>query len=107
MYGYNWQNPYQNYANQLPRTSVKKVTGMEGANLYPMAPDSSELLLDSSGLICYLVTTDSLGVKSVQWFAKPEEEKHDLSDFETRLKKLEEMFNAKSDSASTKSKKSE
>ena len=47
-YNPSFQNQYypQSYNNQLPKTSVKKVTGTEGANMFPMAPDSSDILLD-------------------------------------------------------------
>ena len=121
MYGYNWQNPYMNQVNQMnqpyqqnqmnmPKTSVKKVTGIEGANMYPMAPDSSEILVDNNSDVIYLVTTDSAGLKTVKPFTiSPvvEQPKIDVSSFEDRLKRLEEIVNAKSDSSSTRSKKSE
>lgn len=113
---YNWQNPYYSYQNNmnLPKTTVKRVTGLEGANMYPMAPDSSEILVDSNSDIVYLVTTDSAGLKTVKPFTiSPvvEQPKIDVSSFDERLKsveqRLEDMLNAKSDSSSTRTKKSE
>lgn len=105
------QNNYQQ-ANpmNLPKTSVKSVTGIDGANAYLMAPDSSDLLLDKTGAVIYLVTTDSAGFKTVKAFSiSPIEEqpKIDFSDIETRLARLEETVNAKSDNGGSRSKKSE
>lgn len=60
------QNPYMQPAQQqpiLPKMEVVKVNGENGARAYSMGPNSSALLLDESGLMIWLVTTDGAGYK--------------------------------------------
>lgn len=49
----------------LPQQQVVIVKGEEGARAYQMGANSSAILLDESGLIAWLVTTDGAGYKSV------------------------------------------
>lgn len=67
-----YQNPYLNpfgmmpYQQQTqPASQVVKVNGENGARTYQMGPNSSALLLDESGLLVWLVTSDGAGYKTV------------------------------------------
>ena len=85
------QRPYQ----QQPRQEVVKVNGENGARAYQMPPNSSALLLDESGVIVWLVTTDGAGYKSVAAFdISPHEAAPapNYEDLESRITKLEEMI---------------
>jgi hypothetical protein len=58
-------NNNQNTNNTfIPPQQVVKVSGENGARAYPMGANSSALLLDESGLIAWLVTTDGAGYKN-------------------------------------------
>ena len=86
------QRPYQ----QQPRQEVIKVNGENGARAFQMPANSSALLLDESGVIVWLVTTDGAGYKSVAPFdISPHEAAPvpNYSDLETRITRLEEMMN--------------
>lgn len=83
--------PYQ----QPARQEVVKVNGENGARSYQMGANSSALLLDESGVIVWLVTTDGAGYKSVAPFdITPHEAQPpiDYSGLEARISKLEEMM---------------
>ena len=85
------QRPYQ----QQPRQEVVKVNGENGARAFQMPPNSSALLLDESGVIVWLVTTDGAGYKSVAAFdISPHEAAPapNYEDLESRITKLEEMI---------------
>ena len=91
-------NPYltQQYAQQPQRQEVPKVNGEPGARAYPLGPNSSALLLDVSGTIVWLVTTDSAGYKTVAPFdISPHQEAPppDFGSLETRIARLEERIN--------------
>lgn len=68
-------NPYadrlaamqQNQAMQQ-RCDVVTVNGENGAQAYPLAPNSSALLLDESQPLVWLVKTDGAGYKTVSAF---------------------------------------
>lgn len=88
----NMQRPYQ----QQPRQEVVKVNGENGARAFPIGANSSALLLDESGVIVWLITTDGAGYKSVAAFdITPHETAPapDLSSLESRITRLEEMIN--------------
>jgi len=94
------QRPYQ----QQPKQEVVKVNGENGARAYQMPANSSALLLDESGVIVWLVTTDGAGYKSVAPFdISPHEAAPapNYSDLEQRISALERMMNngSSSDSA--------
>ena len=81
---------------QQPRQEVVKVNGENGARAYQLGPQSSALLLDETGTIVWLVTTDGAGYKTVAPFdisphqtAAPP----DYNDLEERIRKLEEAIN--------------
>lgn len=92
---------YNTFPYFQPRTEVVRVNGRGGAEAYNIGPNSSALLLDESGALVWLVTTDGAGYKTVapydisphQTMPAP-----DFSSLEDRIKKLEERVNAASDS---------
>lgn len=92
-------NPYMNAARhyqQQQRQEVVKVNGENGARAYPLGANSSALLLDESGVIVWLVTTDGAGYKSVAPFdISPHEQAAapDFADLEQRIAALERMMN--------------
>ena len=99
------QTPYQNlYPNsypmpyqQQPQMQVVKVNGQNGANAFQIGPNSSVILLDESGSLVWLVTTDGAGYKTVAPYditphqAKPAP---DYVGLEARIKRLEDVINA-------------
>lgn len=85
------QRPYQQQARQ----EVVKVNGENGARAFQIPPNSSALLLDESGVIVWLVTTDGAGYKSVAPFDITPHETDpapDYSSLEQRITRLEEMI---------------
>ena len=58
-------NPYQSMAASAQQMQVVKVNGEGGANAFNMGPNSSALLLDTSGTMIWAVTTDGAGYKTV------------------------------------------
>lgn len=91
-------NPYLNAQRPLqqpPRQEVVKVNGENGARAFPLGANSSALLLDESGAIVWLITTDGAGYKSVAAFdISPHEAAPapNYEDLEARITKLEEMI---------------
>ena len=85
------QRPFQ----QQPKQEVVKVNGENGARAFPLGANSSALLLDESGVIVWLVTTDGAGYKTVAPFdITPHEAAPmpDYADLETRITRLEEAL---------------
>lgn len=86
---------YNAFPYQFQRTEVVRVNGRPGAETYAIGPNSSALLLDESGTMIWLVTTDGAGYKTVSPYditphqapAAP-----DFSSLEARIKKLEELI---------------
>ena len=94
------QRPFQ----QQPKQEVVKVNGENGARAFPLGANSSALLLDESGVIVWLVTTDGAGYKTVAPFdISPHEAAPapNYNDLEQRISALERMMNngTSSDSA--------
>ena len=90
MYGYNNFMPYPQ------RTDVVRVNGRAGAESFAMGPNSSALLLDESGTLVWLATTDGAGYKTVAPYDITPHKQAPAPDFaslEERIKKLEERFN--------------
>ena len=87
---------YQQMAVNQPTQQVVKVNGENGAKAYQIGANSSALLLDESGSLVWLVTSDGAGYKSVsaydiiphQTVPTP-----DFSTLESRIKRLEEIVN--------------
>ena len=101
----NFQNPYLNpYGYQpqtiAPQSSVIKVNGENGARAFTMGANSSALLLDESGLMVWLVTSDGAGYKTVTPYDITPHQVTPAPDFgslESRIKRLEDMMNDTAD----------
>ena len=80
---------------QMPQRQVDRVNGENGARAFAMGPYSSAMLLDESGTMVWMVTTDGAGYKTVAPYdilPHKTEPAQDYSDLESRVKKLEEMM---------------
>ena len=97
MYGFN--NPYMPGNYQTPYTPTQQVTrvnGRNGAQAYTLGPNSSALLLDESGTLVWLVTTDGASYKTVSAYdIVPHQDvpAPDFSGLENRIAKLEAFVN--------------
>ena len=97
-FGINQQyQPYQSYQSSYQQSvQVTKVNGENGARAYQIGPNSSALLLDESGTMVWLCTTDGAGYKTVSAYdIAPHRTAPapDISGIEQRLTKLEEFMN--------------
>ena len=112
-----FQNPYmsgfnpfgQNFnAVQTPAQPVQvvRVNGRNGAETYSIGPNSSALLLDESGTLVWLVTSDGAGYKTVAPYdIAPHKDAPapDYSNLESRIARLEGLINEYTgDSSATK-----
>lgn len=85
---------YPQYQQQAQQ-QVVRVNGENGARAYQIGPNSSAMLLDESGTIVWLVTTDGAGYKTVGAYdITPHQQPlpAEYSDLETRIKRLEEII---------------
>ena len=98
----NFQNPYLNpYAMPQIQPAVQpvqvvRVNGENGARAYTIGANSSALLLDESGLMVWLVTSDGAGYKTVSAYDITPHQAAPAPDFgslEGRIKRLEELMN--------------
>ena len=107
----NYQNPFINpygMAPQYPQMpaapqQVVRVNGENGARAYQIGANSSALLLDESGMMVWLVTTDGAGYKTVAPYNITPYEKDPAPDFgslEDRIKRLEEIVNGNTGNSS-------
>ena len=104
-----FQNPFLNpyaYAQQFqqlpqaqqiyPQQQVTRVNGENGAKSYQMGANSSALLLDESGTMVWLCTSDGAGYKSVTAYDIVPHQTAPAPDYgtlESRIQKLEEIVN--------------
>jgi hypothetical protein len=110
----NFQNPYINpygipqpmiqpMAQAMqPAQQVVKVNGENGARAYQIGANSSAMLLDESGTLVWLVTTDGAGYKTVSPYDITPHKTQPVPDYgslESRVKRLEEMIHDATDSA--------
>lgn len=111
MNGFNPFNPYGQFIPQYSapqQTQVVKVHGENGAKSYQLAANSSALLLDESGLMVWLVTSDGAGYRTVSAYdIKPHETvpAPDYGSLEERIAKLEMIVNDNARNTPTVSKK--
>lgn len=102
---YGFMNPYQQQMQPAqPTVQVVKVNGENGAKAYTIGANSSALLLDESGLMVWLVTSDGAGYKTVSAYdIKPHQEqpKPDYESLESRIERLEMIVNGNSRNPST------
>lgn len=105
----NYQNPFMNpygYGQQFMQQPVQpaaqqvvRVNGEAGARTYQIGANSSAMLLDESGTLVWLVTTDGAGYKTVSAYdimPHKAEAPKEYTDLESRVRKLEEMIGGKS-----------
>lgn len=98
-----FQNPFMpgnqymqgfNAMQQPQPAQVVRVNGRNGAEAYNIGPNSSALLLDESGTLVWLVTSDGAGYKTVSAYDITPHQAAPAPDFgslETRIKRLEEI----------------
>jgi len=89
------QAPMNPYPVTAPTQQVTKVNGENGANAYSMGPNSSAILLDTSGTMIWAVTTDGAGYKTVvPYDITPHKSQAAITyeGLENRIKRLEEMI---------------
>lgn len=102
--GAGYQNPYINRYNamtaqQFPKYEIIHVNGENGARALQMSPNSETIVMDDTAPMVWLCQTDGAGYKTVRPFdiaphkAAPQV---DLADIDARLKRLEEMYDDKS-----------
>ena len=102
----NYPNPYVNPYFQQPviqPSSVIKVNGENGARAYQIGANSSALLLDESGLMVWLVTSDGAGYKTVTPYDITPHQTTPAPDYvslESRIKRLEDMISDTTDTYS-------
>ena len=103
-----YQNPFLNpygFGQQIqppvyapPAQQVVKVNGEGGARAYQIGANSSAMLLDESGEIVWLVTSDGAGYKTVSAYdimPHKTEPPKEYTDLESRVRKLEDMIGGK------------
>ena len=93
---YGMMPSFQPTAQLTPQTQVVRVNGENGARTYQIGANSSALLLDESGLMVWLVTSDGAGYKTVAAYdITPHKETPapDYGSLENRIKRLEDMMN--------------
>lgn len=96
-------NPYMmpTYNTFPQRYEVIHVHGVEGAEAFQMAPNSNTLLLDETAPIVWLVQTDGAGFKTkTAYDITPHKIEDKTTNLEERIKRLEDIINAKSDNTS-------
>ena len=87
---------YQQVAQNQPVQQVVKVNGENGARAYQLGANGSALLLDESGTMVWLCTTDGAGYKSVSAYDIIPHQTVPTPDYgtlENRIAKLEEIVN--------------
>ena len=88
--------PFQQQSTLAPQ-QVVRVNGENGARAFQIGANSSALLLDESGLMVWLVTTDGAGYKTVAPYDIVPHQAAPAPDYEAleeRIKRLEETVNA-------------
>lgn len=97
--------PYQQPFQSAPQpVQVTKVNGENGARAYQIGANSSALLLDESGTMVWLVTSDGAGYKTVMPYDIAPHQSAPAPDYTTleqRIARLEEQINAATDSTTT------
>ena len=105
-YGYGQAMPGQYMPpgiQQAPAQQVVRVNGENGARAFQIGANSSALLLDESGLMVWLVTSDGAGYKTVQAYDIAPHQTAPSPDYgglENRIKRLEEIVNGYSGNSS-------
>ena len=108
----NYTDPYASRLSALQgsnsqRMEIITVNGENGARAFQMPPNSRILLLDENAPLVWLAQTDGAGYKTVVAYnitPYQSESAPDYGSLETRVKRLEEMLNEKSNIGTVKSK---
>ena len=101
-----YPNPYGMYnpVVQMPmqKTTIDRVNGRNGAEMYRIAPESSVLLLDENNPLIWFIQTDSAGYKTIiPYDIKPHEDEPSpdvksiderMNGFDERLRAIEEAL---------------
>ena len=93
---YGYMQPQQPIQPQQPQQQVVRVNGENGAKAYGIGANSSALLLDESGTMVWLITSDGAGYKSVSAYdivPHKTEPTPDFGNLENRISRLEEIIN--------------
>ena len=101
---YGFQQQYQPPAMPAAQQQVVRVNGENGARAYQIGANSSALLLDESGTLVWLVTTDGAGYKTVAPYDITPHKDTPMPDFgtlEQRIAKLEAFMNEYSGDTAT------
>ena len=96
---YGFMQPYQQPSTPQQTQQVVRVNGENGAKAYGIGANSSALLLDESGTIVWLCTTDGAGYKTVSAYdivPHKTTPSPDYTSLEERIKRLEDTVNATS-----------
>ena len=105
-------NPYSGYAPASPQNGagamqgfagqITRVNGRNGAKAFRLAPNSSILLMDENDPIVWLKQTDGAGYATVTPYTVAPYQAAapvDVNSLENRVKRWEQILNAKSDDA--------
>lgn len=79
--------------NSARQTKIVEVNGINGANAYAIAPNSSVMLLDTAAPIAYIKTTDGNGYANVAAYDLVPHKEQTTSNLEERIKRLEDLLN--------------
>lgn len=92
MYNYNPWNTIQ-FQSTLQQSEVVRVHGKDGANAYPLAPNSSILLLDETQPVVWCRMTDGAGFATIKGYTLTElaEEKSVDSPVYVTTKEFDEL----------------
>lgn len=93
-----------------PVQELIRVTGIEGAKAYQMAPNSVVPLFDANNDIMYIKSTDGAGFPSIRAFSftpidqavEPQADYVQRSEFDELVKEVKELMNAKQPVSDTK-----
>ena len=108
MPGQQFMQDYNSMMRQQPQpVQVVRVNGRNGAEAYTIGPNSSALLLDESGTLVWLVTSDGAGYKTIAPYDITPHQTAPAPDFgslESRISKLEAIINDPGNSSTAKRK---
>lgn len=97
-YGYNQMSMQNAGMQQAAVGQITRVNGRNGADAFRMAPNSSILLMDENDPIVWLKQTDGAGYATVTPYTVTPYQAAppvDVSDLESRVKRLEDILNGK------------
>ena len=79
--------------SQPTKQEITEVYGVQGAQAYQMAPNSSVIMLDANNPVAYIKKTDGAGSASIMAYKLVPYESDSTSDLERRIKRLEDIIN--------------